>query len=133
MDQKKRMPIPIDRMTTSVVNGQIYLIGGWDFPDDVYATVFQYNPEGDIWTRKADMPTARGGHAAVVFEERSMSSGVQPLKKLPMAASGILTLSKCMIPLKIGGHANPNAYRKHWLRCRNRRWKDLHNWRNGFR
>ena len=48
-------------LSTSVVDGKIYAIGGWrDEPQAVgLSTVEEYNPAMDTWTKKADMPTAR--------------------------------------------------------------------------
>ena len=50
------MPIPINVFSTSVVNGIIYIIGG--FPSR--STIAVYDPMTDTWTRKPDMPTGRG-------------------------------------------------------------------------
>jgi RNA polymerase sigma factor (sigma-70 family) len=49
-------------LSASVVNGKIYAIGGsvgslWNW--QVSASIEEYDPVKDIWTRKIDMPTAR--------------------------------------------------------------------------
>jgi N-acetylneuraminic acid mutarotase len=50
-------------------NGRIYAIGGrWSDRGNV-ATVEEYDPETNTWTKRADMPTARGGLAAAVLDD----------------------------------------------------------------
>ena len=46
-------------LSTSVVNGKIYAIGGITASDKVVSTVEEYNPATDKWEKKSDMPTAR--------------------------------------------------------------------------
>jgi N-acetylneuraminic acid mutarotase len=43
-------------LSTSMVNGKIYAIGGIGGP----AAVEEYDPATDTWTKKSDMPTERG-------------------------------------------------------------------------
>ncbi len=55
---KTSMPSARAGLTSSVVNGKIYVFGGWGFgisSDRVEA----YNPETDTWTIKSAMPTGR--------------------------------------------------------------------------
>ncbi len=50
-------------------NGKFYAIGGYYFSDGTYfesSACEEYDPTGDTWTSKADMPTARDGLAAGV-------------------------------------------------------------------
>jgi len=56
--RKAAMPAKIHTLSTSVVNGKIYVIGGVD-AGRILSTVYEYNPAADKWTRKANMPTAR--------------------------------------------------------------------------
>jgi N-acetylneuraminic acid mutarotase len=56
--QKSDMPTRRCNLSTCVVDGKIYAIGGWDGAN-VVANVEVYDPETDTWTRKADMPTPR--------------------------------------------------------------------------
>ena len=60
--QKADMPTPRWSHTSAVVNGKIYVIGGGTSePGDVMLSVTEvYDPATNMWTRKADMPTARG-------------------------------------------------------------------------
>jgi N-acetylneuraminic acid mutarotase len=61
--KKTDMPAPRSDLATSVVNGKIYAIGGCIGPPQApqpSSIVEEYDPVTDRWTRKADMPTARG-------------------------------------------------------------------------
>jgi len=61
--KKADMPTARVMFSTSAVNGKIYAIGGWDgdpIPRKTFSAVEEYNPATDTWTKKADMPTARG-------------------------------------------------------------------------
>ena len=58
--KKADMPNPRWGMSTSVVNGKIYAIGGASGTSQIgLKTVEEYDPKTDTWTVKADMPTAR--------------------------------------------------------------------------
>ena len=54
--RKTDMPTARGWLSTGVVNGKIYAVGGLD--DLALATLEEYDPQLDRWTRKADMPTA---------------------------------------------------------------------------
>jgi N-acetylneuraminic acid mutarotase len=56
--QKSDMPTARFGLSTSVLNGKIYAIGGWGRGVEV-PTVEAYDPLTDMWTKKADI-TARG-------------------------------------------------------------------------
>ncbi len=65
----KKAHIPTRRLglSTSVVNGKIYAIGGGYSIEGPHSRIVEeYNPVTDTWTRKADMPTGRIGHAGSV-------------------------------------------------------------------
>ena len=69
--RKADMPTPRCFLSASVVNGKIYAIGGsrvesTDVPS--LATVEEYDPESDTWTRRADMPTQRAGLRTMVVD-----------------------------------------------------------------
>jgi len=54
------MPTPRTWLSSSVVDGKIYAIGGaLTYQGTPLSTVEEYDPATDTWTRKADMPTAR--------------------------------------------------------------------------
>ncbi|MBI1930154.1 hypothetical protein HYR99_38625 [Candidatus Poribacteria bacterium] len=56
--KKADMPTPRWDLSTSVVNGKIYAIGGAGH-DGFLGTVEEYDPATNAWTIKADMPTPR--------------------------------------------------------------------------
>ena len=60
-----KAPMPTARygLSTSVVDGKIYAIGG-SSGLSVYGVVNEYDPSTDTWSRKADMPTARWGFSS---------------------------------------------------------------------
>jgi N-acetylneuraminic acid mutarotase len=72
---KADMPIKKLQHSTSVVGGKIYSIGGWNAigeqnPQwDALTRVDEYDPAADTWTRKADIPTARGDTSTCVVNE----------------------------------------------------------------
>ena len=53
------MPTAREMLSSSVVNGKIYVIGGGKTGGTMASTVEEYDPATDTWTKKADMPTAR--------------------------------------------------------------------------
>ncbi len=58
---KKKADLPTARMhlSTSVVNGKIYSIGGGPRAQVSVSTVEEYDPATDTWTTKSPMPTPR--------------------------------------------------------------------------
>jgi N-acetylneuraminic acid mutarotase len=54
----------------AVVNGIIYVIGGYGDDNEALSVVEAYDPATDMWTRKADMPTARYYSAACTVDGR---------------------------------------------------------------
>jgi len=65
-----KSPIPTPRvwLSTSVVDGKIYAIGGALVTKTPVATVEMYDPVTDTWTTKSPMPTARTALATVVVD-----------------------------------------------------------------
>ncbi len=77
--RKADMPTTRFGLSTSVVDGKIYAIGGGKTPYGAYlSTVEEYDPATDTWTRKANMPTARNGHAAGVVNGKIYVIGGEP-------------------------------------------------------
>jgi RNA polymerase sigma factor (sigma-70 family) len=76
--KKADMPTPRICLSTSVVDGRIYAIGGTrgaPWGRDHLSTVEEYDPATDIWTKKADMPTARAGLSASVVNGKIYAIG----------------------------------------------------------
>jgi N-acetylneuraminic acid mutarotase len=81
------MPTARIDLSTGVVNGKIYAIGGASsLTGTYYATVEEYDPATDTWTRKTDMPTARNGLAAAVTQDRIYVVGGEPSAQASLAA-----------------------------------------------
>jgi len=67
--RKANMPGPREGLSTCVVDGKIYAIGGMPRPglnQPALVTVEVYDPATDTWTRKADIPRARCDFSASV-------------------------------------------------------------------
>jgi N-acetylneuraminic acid mutarotase len=64
------LPTARNRLAAGTVNGKIYVVGGtsgtFQLPV-IHATLEEYDPAQDTWTRKADMPTARHSLAVAVL------------------------------------------------------------------
>jgi N-acetylneuraminic acid mutarotase len=76
--RKADMPTGRLWVSSSVVDGKIYTIGGSSGPDYLspsLATVEMYDPATDTWTQKADMPTARSNMATVVVDGNIFALG----------------------------------------------------------
>ncbi|MHC4579948.1 MAG: Kelch repeat-containing protein [Planctomycetota bacterium] len=68
--EKTPMPTARGFVATSVVDGEIYAIGGATFRTGL-STVEEYDPATDTWSTKAPMPTAR-----LVFSSSSVVNGI---------------------------------------------------------
>ncbi|MEK7753392.1 MAG: kelch repeat-containing protein, partial [Acidobacteriota bacterium] len=75
------LPTPLNHAMAAGVNGKLYVIGGQtssagagNFVD----LVFEYDPLTAAWTRRAPMPTARGGGAAACLGDRIYVAGARP-------------------------------------------------------
>ncbi|MBI1929803.1 hypothetical protein HYR99_36830 [Candidatus Poribacteria bacterium] len=72
--KKADMPTPRDSLSTSVVNGKIYAIGGWSKGGPL-STGEEYDPATNQWIKKTDMPTARGGLSTSVVNGKIYAIG----------------------------------------------------------
>ena len=75
------MPTARWALSTNVVGGKIYAIGGVTIPRRNWETVSKvevYNPATDRWTKKRNMPTRRGWHAASVVNRKIYVIGGAP-------------------------------------------------------
>jgi len=70
--QKADMPTPRMTHTSAVVNGKIYVIGGVSSEPgwEGLSNVEEYDPATDTWTRKADIPGARGDMVNLCYWRR---------------------------------------------------------------
>jgi len=76
---KADMPTSRFGLTTSVVDGKIYAIGGGKTPYGKYLSTLEvYDPTTDTWTTKADMPTARFFHSTSVVNGKIYAIGGAP-------------------------------------------------------
>lgn len=66
------LPQALDHGCGGVVGGKLYAIGGRNNANS--ALVFEYTPGGN-WVQKASMPTARGGVACGVLDDRIIVAG----------------------------------------------------------
>ena len=84
--QKANMPTPRSAVSTAVVDGKIYAIGGeeiekikaykgWVNKVKDLPTVEMYDPSTDTWTQKADMPTARAYLSTAVMDGKIYAIG----------------------------------------------------------
>lgn len=64
------LPTPRFALSTAVVDGQLYAIGGCTVGNQRLATVEAYDPAGDRWTSKASLPVGRCWHSSVVVDGR---------------------------------------------------------------
>jgi hypothetical protein len=71
------MPTARTYVSTSAVNGKIYAMGGkLSHPGfQGLATVEEYNPATNTWTKKADMPTARASFSTSVVNGKIYAIG----------------------------------------------------------
>jgi N-acetylneuraminic acid mutarotase len=86
--KKANMPTPRRNVSACVLNDKIYVIGGWSFEEinydngetfrrigGVVRACEEYDPKTDKWTKKTDMPTARGGLATAVVDGKIYAIG----------------------------------------------------------
>ena len=72
--------------STSVVDGNIYAIGGGQGISGPYlSTVEVYDPATDSWIQKADMSTRRNGHATAVVDGKIYVMGGEPSPQASLA------------------------------------------------
>jgi len=75
------MPTARWALSTNVVGGKIYAIGGVTIPRRNWETVSKveaYNPATNRWTKKRNMPTRRGWHAASAVNRKIYVIGGAP-------------------------------------------------------
>jgi N-acetylneuraminic acid mutarotase len=111
--KKTDMPTGRSMLSTSVVDGKIYAIGG-NGPGvwlTHLRTVEEYDPLTDTWTKKADMPTARGWHSASVVDGKIYVIGGALVNKTMLSTVEVYDpvtdswTTKTPMPTARSGHA----------------------------
>jgi N-acetylneuraminic acid mutarotase len=67
---KAPLPTPLHSMASGVIDGKLYLAGGFNVSDEAVATLLVYDPATNTWTEKSPMPTARGFPAGAVLDDQ---------------------------------------------------------------
>jgi len=72
-----RAPMPVSRqeLATGVLNGKVYVVGGYDADAHSTGTVQVYNPTTDTWTLAQALPIAVNHNAAAVAGGKLYSFG----------------------------------------------------------
>jgi len=77
--RKTDMPTARWGLSTCVVDGKIYAIGGGKTPYGAYLSIVEeYDPATDTWTTKADMPTERAFQSSSVVNGKIYAIGGAP-------------------------------------------------------
>ncbi len=69
------MPAQRQEIAVAVLEGQVYVLGGYDFNGASTDTVFVYNPATDTWTSAGSLPSAVNHNSAAVAAGRLYSFG----------------------------------------------------------
>jgi len=72
--KKSDMPTPRGNLSTCVLNGKIYAIGGNEF-GKTFSVVEEYDPVADKWMSKSDMPIERFQFSASAVNEKIYTIG----------------------------------------------------------
>jgi RNA polymerase sigma factor (sigma-70 family) len=83
--KKADMPTARCYLSTSVVNGKIYAIGGYDGKQNSLSTVEEYDPVANKWTKKNDIPTARWGLSTSVIDGKIYAIGGGTMKDVALS------------------------------------------------
>jgi N-acetylneuraminic acid mutarotase len=81
------LPTPLHSMASGVIDGKLYLAGGFNVSDEAVATLLVYDPATNTWTEKSPMPTARGFPAGAVLDDQLyVVTGIAGFNSLPLQA-----------------------------------------------
>lgn len=73
-----QMPTPRWALSSSVISGKIYVIGGFDNNQRGTNIVEVYDPIANTWIQKSNMPTARGMHSISITDGKIYAIGGGP-------------------------------------------------------
>lgn len=88
--KKKNMPLASHHVALAELNGKIYVLGGFKYPDagkpawQPIDNAWEYDPKADAWKALAPMPSKRGSPNAVVHKGKIYvigGAGVHPGSK----------------------------------------------------
>ncbi len=72
-ERRQNLPLTLNHLAAVAVGGRIYIMGGYvNFGRGLLISdqTLEYDPTADSWSRKADMPFARGAHGAAFLDGR---------------------------------------------------------------
>ena len=69
------MPAARQEIASAVLNGLIYVIGGYDSAGQSTSSVFVYNPQSNTWSTAASLPIVNNHGAAAVANGRLFAFG----------------------------------------------------------
>jgi hypothetical protein len=80
------LPQALDHAGAASVNGKLYVVGGYSqFPSMISPATYEYDPDSDQWTEKAQMPLARAAAATVELGGKIyVMGGVGPSPEIPL-------------------------------------------------
>ena len=69
-----KAPMPTPRFYTSggVIDGKLYVAGGYNFVQGYFATLEVYDPITDSWSAKSPLPSPRVSATAAVINDKLM-------------------------------------------------------------
>ena len=78
--ERKSLPKAYRNGNAIACNGKIYFMGGYcaSSPERFGKTNYEYNPDTNIWTKKADMPTGRSNFAIATINDKIYAIGGDP-------------------------------------------------------
>src|SRR5260370_21571813 len=83
-----KIPEPLQEISAAVLNGKVYIAGGFNTKDDVTVVSYRFDPAAGRWDRLHDLPEARHHRPLVVVRDTLYAvggftpSGFQPVATL---------------------------------------------------
>jgi N-acetylneuraminic acid mutarotase len=78
--QKQSLPKEYRNGSAAACKGKVYFMGGYchSTPERFEKSNYEYDPETDTWTSKADMPTGHSNFALIAIEDKIYAIGGDP-------------------------------------------------------